>query len=92
MNQSKIDLNSLSREDLFNLMNEVSAKIGHFHLVTLTFDDVKSQLEEMDSMGHIEAMPTDEEITEACKDVASSCVFDAGDWQYGLSKAIDLLI
>jgi hypothetical protein len=38
------------------------------------------------------AMPTDEEITEACKDVASSCVFDAGDWQYGLSKAIDLLI
>ena len=61
-----MNLDNMSREELFKVNEEASKRLGYYEMVTISLHDVKERLEEMLEDGRIDAMPSEDQIKAAC--------------------------
>jgi hypothetical protein len=73
-----MNLDNMSRTELFKLYGQVSEKLGFYEMVTISLNDVTEHLEQMLEDGRIDAMPSESQIKAACNFVWKSQ--DGEDW------------
>lgn len=61
-----MDLDNMSREELFKVYQEASKRLGLYEMVTISIKDVTEHLEQMAEDGRIDAMPSEDQIKAAC--------------------------
>jgi len=82
---TQFNLDQMTTEELYRLRFELNKKLGFFEMVTLSVDDIKDHLAEVES----EISVTDDDIRQALAYVSRK--YDGNDYIHALEWAVDIL-
>jgi len=81
-----MDIENLADYQLFELHQKIADKLGFYHMVTVSVDDIQNHFDDLHGNRDIDSIPDEKTIRQACGYVYRK--FDCDDW----SRAVDWIV